>query len=72
MFGFGIQELLIILAIILLFFGPKKLPELAKSFGKGIKEFKNASKEVRADVEFKDGEVLDETNSDKDSEKRNS
>ena len=72
MFGFGIQELLIILAIILLFFGPKKLPELAKSFGKGIKEFKNASKEVRADVEFKDGEVLDETNSDKESEKRNS
>ena len=72
MFGFGIQELLIILAIILLFFGPKKLPELAKSFGKGIKEFKKASKEVRADVEFKDGEVLDESKSETDSDKRNS
>ena len=40
----GTQELLIILAVVLLLFGGKKLPELAKSLGEGIKEFKKASK----------------------------
>lgn len=42
MFGLGFQELLIILVIILLLFGAKKLPELARGLGKGINEFKRA------------------------------
>jgi TatA/E family protein of Tat protein translocase len=41
--GIGTQELLIIFAIALLIFGPKKLPELARSAGKAIREFRRAS-----------------------------
>jgi len=42
----GGTELLIILGIVVLLFGGKKIPELAKGFGKGIKNFKNEMKEV--------------------------
>ena len=51
MFGLGTGEILIILLIILLLFGAKKLPELAKGLGKGIKEFKNASSSIKDEVE---------------------
>lgn len=44
MFGLGFGELLIIFFIALLFIGPKKLPELAKGMGKGIRDFQNALK----------------------------
>ena len=50
MFGFGTGEILIILLIILLLFGAKKLPELAKGLGKGIKEFRKASDEFKNEV----------------------
>jgi sec-independent protein translocase protein TatA len=46
--GFG--ELLLIGVILLLFFGPSRLPELGKSLGKGIQEFKKASKELTDSV----------------------
>lgn len=42
--GIGMQELLIILVIALLLFGGKKIPEVAKGLGEGIKNFKNAMK----------------------------
>ena len=42
---FGPTEIIIILVIILLLFGGRKIPELMKGLGKGIKEFKDASKE---------------------------
>jgi sec-independent protein translocase protein TatA len=42
--SFGVQELLIILVIAVLLFGGKKLPEVAKGLGEGIKNFKNAMK----------------------------
>ena len=41
----GLTEILVILAIVLLLFGGKKIPELMKGLGTGIKEFKNASKD---------------------------
>jgi len=47
MFGIGTTELIIIMFIILLIFGAKKLPELAQGLGKGIREFKRASSEIQ-------------------------
>jgi|LakMenE01Jun11ns_1017448.scaffolds.fasta_scaffold9318629_2 sec-independent protein translocase protein TatA len=45
-FGLGGPELLLILAVVLLLFGAKKLPELAKGLGRSVKEFKKASNEI--------------------------
>ncbi|MBR7086378.1 MAG: twin-arginine translocase TatA/TatE family subunit [Prevotella sp.] len=52
MFGIGVPELLLIAFIILLIFGGKKIPELMKGLGKGVKGFKDGMKEV--DDELKD------------------
>jgi sec-independent protein translocase protein TatA len=46
----GMQELLIILLIAVFVFGAGRIPEIAKSLGKAIKEFKNAGKEIADDV----------------------
>lgn len=53
--GLGAQEVIIILVIILLLFGGKKIPELAKGIGKGIKEFRNASKDDDSSESKNDG-----------------
>ncbi len=42
LFGMGYQEILLILLVLILLFGAKKIPELARGIGKGIKEFKDA------------------------------
>ena len=54
MFGLGTGEILIILFIILLLFGAKKLPELAKGLGKGVNEFKKASDNIKEEVIIED------------------
>jgi Tat protein translocase TatB subunit len=50
MFGIGFQELIIIAIIALLIVGPKKLPDLAKTLGKGFRDFKNATEGVTEDL----------------------
>ena len=47
----GSGELLVILFLVFIFFGPKKLPELGKNLGKGIREFKKAMRGVQQDIE---------------------
>jgi sec-independent protein translocase protein TatA len=49
MFGLGYQELLIILVIVLILFGANRLPELAKSLGSSVKEFKKGVNEVKSE-----------------------
>jgi len=55
MFGLGGTEMIVILAVVLLLFGPKKLPELARGLGKGLREFKKASSELKETIQ--DAEV---------------
>ena len=49
--NFGTTEILLIVLVILIFFGAKKIPELAQGLGKGIREFRKAAKEVSEDIE---------------------
>ena len=50
-FGLGGWEVILIVAVILILFGAKKLPELAKGLGTGIKEFKKATREVTDELQ---------------------
>jgi TatA/E family protein of Tat protein translocase len=52
MFGIGAQELAIILVVALLVFGPKRLPELARTLGRGLAEFRRASSDLRHSVQL--------------------
>lgn len=58
MFGIGIGEFAIIFLVLLLAVGPESMPKLMKTVGKGMREFRKASRELRAQVGF--DEVLDE------------
>lgn len=49
--GIGPQELIIIFLIVLLLFGGKKIPEIARGLGKGMKEFKKARDDIRDSIE---------------------
>jgi len=50
----GTPELLVILGLVLVVFGPKKLPEIGRSFGKSLKEFRLATKEIKESVDLGD------------------
>lgn len=52
MFGIGMPEMLLILAIALIVIGPKKLPDLAKSLGRALREFKKATSELKESIEL--------------------
>jgi sec-independent protein translocase protein TatA len=49
--GVGMQEILVIGLVILVFFGAKKIPDFMKGLGKGVREFKDGVKEVKSDIE---------------------
>ena len=57
MFGLGTTEILVIALIVLLLFGGKKIPELMKGLGKGVKSFKDGMKDVDIDNEKKEEEA---------------
>ncbi len=57
MFGLGIPELLVIFVIALIVFGPKKLPDLGRSIGRAMAEFKKASQEFQETVQAEMKEV---------------
>ncbi len=52
MFGLGMQELLLILAVALLVLGPKKLPEIARALGRATREFRRATDDLKRDFEM--------------------
>ena len=54
MFGLGPQEIILILLVVLLLFGAKKIPEVARGLGKGIREFKKAAKEIEDEVKIEE------------------
>ncbi|MCX5766914.1 MAG: twin-arginine translocase TatA/TatE family subunit [Gemmatimonadetes bacterium] len=54
MFGMGVQEMMLLLLVVLLLFGAKRIPEIAGSFGKGIKEFKKNMNDVQREIQTPD------------------
>ncbi|MEM6842500.1 MAG: twin-arginine translocase TatA/TatE family subunit [Bacteroidota bacterium] len=49
--GLGGWEIMIILVFVLIFFGASKIPDIARGMGKGIREFKDATKEIKDEIE---------------------
>ena len=49
--GLGGWEIMIILVFVLIFFGASKIPEIARGMGRGIREFKDATKEIKDEIE---------------------
>ena len=68
MFGIGTQEILFILLIVLLFFGGKKIPELMKGLGKGVKRFKDGMNGVETPQDKSD--KVEEAESEKTEERK--
>ena len=49
--GIGTSEIVLILLLVIIFFGARKIPELARGLGKGIREFKDATREIKGEIE---------------------
>jgi sec-independent protein translocase protein TatA len=61
----GMQELVVILVIVLVIFGPRRLPEFADAMGKSIKKFKQATREARDELEEATTEKRSDAGNDK-------
>lgn len=55
----GAPEIILIFALVLILFGGKKLPEFARGLGKGLREFKKATKEIKDEIESSTEETKD-------------
>ncbi len=64
MFGIGLPEIIFIALIVLLFFGGKKIPELMRGLGKGVRSFKDGMNDIKDEVEKADPTKTDTTKSD--------
>ena len=62
MFNMGGSEIVFILFIILLFFGSKKIPELARGLGKGLREMKDAASGIEREITKEIKDIKDDTN----------
>ena len=71
MFGkIGLPELILILVIALIIFGPRKLPDIGRSIGRGLREFKQATTEISRNVSLDDDDEIDVGGSKKTIEKK--
>ncbi len=66
--GLGTPEILVILLIVLLLFGAKKIPEIMRGLGKGIREFKQASQEAVDDISSLTEETSEDNTTENDDE----
>jgi len=55
----GWSELLIILFLVLIFFGPRRLPDVAEAIGRSIRKFKKASREIKEEIESQKPEITE-------------
>ncbi len=62
--GLGTTEIIVIAVFILIFFGAKRIPELARGLGQGIKEFRQASKDIKKEIEESSKNIEDAINTD--------
>jgi sec-independent protein translocase protein TatA len=60
LFGLGGGEIFLILLIVLLLFGPKRIPEIAKNLGKGLNEIKKAQREIKEEIDNYSNTINDE------------
>ncbi len=65
-FNIGTPELFVIILVIIMFFGSKKIPELARGLGKGIREVKNATSDIQEEIRKSSAAVKEEINITKD------
>lgn len=68
--GIGVHEILIIALVILLFFGARRIPELARGIGQGINEFRKASDEIKKEIEQGEKEGFGEKTQSKETEEK--
>lgn len=64
MFNAGPTEIIVVAIVILVLFGAKRIPELARGLGQGIKEFRQASKDIKKEIEESSKNIEDAINTD--------
>ncbi|MDP7385223.1 MAG: twin-arginine translocase TatA/TatE family subunit, partial [Nitrospinota bacterium] len=62
MFGIGMPEMLLVLAVALIVLGPKRLPEIARALGRGMAELRRTTDELRGEVRQVEDEIEESTN----------